>query len=191
MVAAPQRYHALAIALHWVMALAFLCMLASGLTMTEEGLLNQSQRFALYQWHKSLGVLLLGAFVLRLAVRLLARVPALPGHMKPLERKAAALGHFALYAVMLAMPLSGWLMVSASPYGLPTIVFGWFEWPHVPNVAANHAVEEAANEAHELLAYFFMALIGVHVAAVVKHAKFDRINLLPRMGIGRVPANPN
>jgi cytochrome b561 len=182
--AAPLRYSCFAIALHWVMALAFLLMLASGLVMANLDI-PKSLQFQIYQWHKSLGVLLLLAFFLRLAVRLRARVPELPVRMKPFEKKAAKAGHFALYVWMIALPLTGWLVVSASPFGLPTIVFGWFEWPHIPDLAGNEPVSEFAETAHQWLAYAFIALIAGHVAAVVKHYLIDKENLLPRMGIGR------
>lgn len=180
----PARYHRAAIILHWVMAVCFLLMLAGGLLMTGDTL-EKGLRFQVYQWHKSLGVLLLLAFFLRVSIKLLAAAPPLPAAMKPLEKKAAILGHWGLYAFMLAMPLSGWLMVSSSVYGLPTIVFGLFEWPHLPGVAGSEPIHEAAEEGHEILAWLFMGMIGVHIAAVIKHALLDHENLLPRMGIGK------
>lgn len=180
-----QRYHPLAIFLHWVMAISFLLMLASGLIMTNVEL-DKSLIFRMYQWHKSLGVLLLCAFVLRLSVRLLVPHPPLPDTMKPFEKKAANIGHWGLYLWMLIVPLTGWIVVSSSSFGLPTIVFGWFEWPHIPGIAGNKVVEESAANAHQWLAYIFIALIGGHVAAVIKHAIFKHENLLPRMGIGRI-----
>lgn len=175
----PHRYHRLAIALHWVMAAAFFCMLASGLLMTD--LEDKSLQFQIYQWHKSLGVILLLAFFLRLWVRLLTHPPALPENFPRLEKWAAKAGHWGLYAVMVLMPLSGWVMVSASPYGLPTIVFGWFAWPHLPGITANAAIEDGAKTAHEILANVFMFLIAAHVAATIKHYAWDRENLLRRM----------
>lgn len=180
----PKRYHATVVTLHWVMAVAFLLMLASGLAFDNVPM-DRSFKFQLYQWHKSLGVLLLLAFVLRLALRLVTAHPKLPDSLPPLEKKAAKLGHYALYAVMLVMPLSGWLMVSASPYGLPTVVFGWFEWPHISWVVQDQTVHKLSKEAHEWLAYGFIALIAGHVAAVIKHAVLDKHNLLPRMWFGK------
>jgi cytochrome b561 len=167
------------------MALAFAGMLAMGLAMTGEGM-PQALKFRVYQWHKSLGVLLLLAFFLRLALRVGARRPPLPNTLSAREKTAASITHLVMYACMLALPLSGWVMVSSSPYGLPTLVFGWFTWPHLPGVAAKEALEDAAESAHALLAYAFMGLIGLHVAAVLKHWLVDKENLLPRMGIGRV-----
>jgi cytochrome b561 len=97
------------------------------------------------------------------------------------ERKAAKAGHWALYVLMLLMPLSGWMLVSSSSYGLPTIVFGWFEWPHVPGVAGNEIVHEGAETAHFILAILFILVIGGHIGAVVKHWIFEKENLLKRI----------
>lgn len=182
--AAQQRYNAVAVILHWVMAAAFLLMLAGGLSMTYLDL-DKSLVFQMYQWHKSLGVLLLAAFFLRLLWRLLHKPPALPGFMPRWEALAAKAGHIALYACMIAVPLSGWAMVSSSAYGVPTIVFGWFEWPHIPGIAYNETVNAAAKTAHWLLAWFFGLCIAGHIAAVVKHAVIDKHNLLPRMWFAR------
>lgn len=176
----PQRYTGLAIILHWVMALAFLLMLVSGFVMAYGGL-PPGQRFDLYQWHKSLGVVLLLAFFLRLGLRLVRRPPPLPASFPRWEAVAAKAGHRALYLCMIIMPVSGWIVVSASVYGLPTIVFGLFEWPHVPGLTGDKAVEQGAGSVHLVMALAFVLLIAVHIAAVVKHAVVDRHNLLARL----------
>ncbi|NBO19090.1 MAG: cytochrome b [Proteobacteria bacterium] len=186
----PVRYHRIAIILHWVMALCILLMLASGLAMTTQDLLEKALRFSMYQWHKSLGVLLLWAVFLRLLIRLRFAPPPLPASMKPLEQKAAHAGHWALYALMLAMPLTGWMVVSSSVSGLPTLVFGWFTWPHLPGLAGSSEAHEFAEEAHEILAWVLMLAIAGHVAAVIKHYVVEKENLLPRMGIGKPKDHP-
>lgn len=174
------RYTSVAIALHWIMAIAFFLMLGSGVVMTYAPL-EQMTRFTLYQWHKSLGVILLAAFFLRIGWRLFHAPPALPPGIHGIELLAAKAGHYALYAMMLLLPLSGWAMVSSSPYGLPTIVFGLFEWPHIPKIGGNEAVQSVARTAHWVLALGFFLLILGHVAAVIKHALFEKENLLHRM----------
>ena len=177
---ALKRYHSVAIILHWIMAIAFLLMLGSGLVMTSLEL-SKSLKFSMYQWHKSLGVVLLLTFFVRIAWRLFHKPPALPARIKGLEAFAAKAGHWALYACMLIMPLSGWVIVSASVYGLPTIVFGWFEWPHIPDLTGNMIIKEGAEEVHEIMAWIFIALIAGHVAAVIKHAVIDKENIAARM----------
>ncbi len=174
------RYSSVAIVLHWVMAVAFVLMLGSGVVMSNVEL-SKTLQFNLYQWHKSLGVLLLVTAVLRLVWRLLHRPPALPVRMKRLERRAAKIGHWVLYGLMIALPLSGWVMVSSSVYGLPTIVFGWFEWPHVPAVVGNEMVNNMASEVHWIVALLFAIAIAGHVVAVIKHAVRDKEHLLRRM----------
>ncbi|MEM6781706.1 MAG: YceI family protein [Pseudomonadota bacterium] len=179
-----RRYTKVAVILHWTMALAFIAMLGSGITMTREGLLDQSLQFQMYQWHKSLGVLLLLAFFARLGWKLFHHAPALPDSIKGLEKLAAKAGHYALYFWMIALPATGWVMVSSSPYGLPTLVFNWFEWPHIPGMAGDEMINTISKNAHEILGFAFIALIAVHIAAVIKHAIIDKHNLLTRMWFG-------
>ena len=178
------QYSRVAIILHWVMGVAFILMLGSGLAFDNIPM-EQSLKFNMYQWHKSLGVILLLAFFLRLGWRLWHKPPSYPSAMKKLDKIAAKLGHWGLYALMIAMPLSGWIMVSSSPYGLPTIVFGWFEWPHIDYFSGNKVINGLAKKSHEILAWIFIVMIAIHVAAVIKHYVFEKINLLTRMGIGK------
>lgn len=180
MTISQERYTSVAIILHWVMAIAFFVMLGSGVTMSYLHI-PQSLKFNMYQWHKSLGVILLMAFFLRVGWRLFHKPPRMPDSIHGIERFLAHAGHFGLYVFMIALPLSGWAMVSSSIYGLPTIVFGWFEWPHIPGIAANEQISNLAKTAHWLLALGFALLILGHVGAVIKHALWDKENILPRM----------
>lgn len=174
------RYNGVAITLHWVLAIAFVLMLASGLAL-EELDLDKAFKFNLFQWHKSLGVLVLLTVGLRVLWRLFHKPPALPESFKRLDVISAHLGHLALYTAMIIMPLSGWVIVSSSSTGLPTYVFGLFQWPHIPDLAGNKEIHHNAAEIHEIVAWIFMALIGLHVAAIVKHKVSDKINIMPRM----------
>lgn len=178
------RYNLIAIILHWVMAIAFFAMLGTGITMVNFEI-DPSLKFKMYQWHKSMGTLLFLAFFMRLIWRLWHKPPALPKTMKKWDIKAAKFGHWGLYALMIAMPISGWVMVSSSVYGLPTIVFGWFEWPHINAVVGNEVINSLSNKIHEVLGWIFIAMIVGHVGAVIKHHLFENINLLSRMGIGK------
>lgn len=187
MAVSPARYSSVAIILHWVMALAFILMLTSGFVMTSD-LLSQSLKFRMFQWHKGLGVMLLLAFVLRLGWRLFNRPPAFPASLKRFALLVAKGGHWLLYGLMAAMPATGWIMVSASVYGLPTIVFGWFEWPHLPGLAGDEAVSDGAKSAHLALALLFCAAIAGHIAAVIKHYLFDRENFMTRMWWSKEPS---
>jgi cytochrome b561 len=179
------RYNLVAIILHWVMAIAFLLMLGSGLAMVNLDALPQSLKFNMYQWHKSLGVLLLLTFFVRIGWRLFHKPPKLPASFKKLDVIGAKLGHWGLYALMIAMPITGWVMVSSSVYGLPTIVFGWFEWPHIEILSGNETINALSKDAHEILGWVFIAMIAVHIGAVLKHYIFDKENLLTRMIPGK------
>lgn len=182
--ARAHRYNSPAIILHWVMALGFFLMLGSGIVMTYAPI-EQRLQFNLYQWHKGGGVLLLLAFGLRITWRVISayvdQIPPLPKSIPPIEQRVAKLGHWGLYALMVMMPISGWVMVSSSVYGLPTIVFGWFEWPHIPNIQGDQAIETVAKQTHFYLAIAFGVMILAHMVAVVKHAKKDDENLLRRI----------
>ena len=180
------RYTGVAIALHWLIALCVFGLLAVGFWMTDaiEEEASRQAAFTAYQWHKTFGIMVLLLTALRLVWRLTHRAPPLPPGMPAWQQAAAKVSHWGFYALTLAVPLAGWAMVSASPYGFPTMLFGVIEWPHIgplTRVADKQAVAEALSETHEYLAIALLVLIGLHVAAAVKHQWLDRDGLLARM----------
>ncbi len=181
------RYPAPLVVLHWLLAVLIVGMIGSGLLVGSD-LLPKMRQFQIIQWHKAFGVAVLLLVALRVAVRLWAmaaqKIPPLPGAFKPWEVKAAALGHAGLYAAMILLPLTGWLMVSSSPYGLPTMLWGTVAWPHIPQVQGLVWVNELAKESHEMLGYAMLVLLALHLGAVAKHYVKDNINLLPRVWFG-------
>ena len=179
------RYSLIAIILHWVMAVAFILMIGSGLAFENWEGMPQDLKFNVIQWHKSLGILLLISFFIRLGIRLIKPPPPQEPDLSQFDRKAAKGLHWLFYVIMIVMPLSGWIMVSSSSYGLPTYIFGLFEWPHIPSLSANREVRGLSGEIHKIVAYVFIVMIMIHVGAVIKHYIFERLNLLPRMGIGK------
>jgi cytochrome b561 len=175
------RYHSLSIMLHWTIALGLLFMFASGLYMVNADI-SKAEQYKLFQIHKASGVLMLWAICLRIIVRFLTKPPTLPDNLSTSDKKKAALGHAALYLVLLIMPLSGWLMVSSSPFGLPTFVFvDWIKWPHIPGVARNKTIETIANNIHWIAAICLFTLVGGHIGALIWHKKKHNVNLLTRM----------
>lgn len=176
-------YGLVAILFHWMMALLIIGLFVFGKYMT--GLDPMApDTFALYQLHKSLGFLVLALVLARLAWRLANPSPALPETMSGIERLAAHFGHAGLYALMLAIPLSGWLMVSASPWGIPTVVFDMLPVPHLPVPEALGSKAEAENTLkglHELLANGLLFLVVLHIAAALKHHFLNRDDVLRRM----------
>ncbi len=177
-------YSRTAIALHWLITVLIIGNLVGGLLL--EGLFDAPDAatrqlgFTVVQLHKSIGLTIMLLSLWRLAIRLRAGFPPLPLHMTGTEKVLARFTHYGFYVLMIAIPLSGWVMVSASPFGFPTQWFGLFEWPHLP-IAASKATSETASEAHELLAFAAIALILLHVAGALKHHFFDRDDILARM----------
>jgi cytochrome b561 len=175
------RYHSLSILLHWSIVIGLLFMFASGLYMVNADI-SKADQYKLFQIHKASGVIMLWAILLRISVRLFTKSPANIDALSLKQNKHAKLGHMLLYLGLITMPLSGWLMVSASPFGLPTLVFfDWLNWPHIPGVARNKVIETAANNVHWITATILSVLVFGHVGAVIWHKKKHKVNLLARI----------
>ena len=174
----PARYGAIAIALHWVLALAILAMLGVGWYMT--GLPFSPQRLKLYNWHKWAGICILALSALRLLWRLTHRPPAdVP--MPAWQQRASHAVHGLLYVLFFAVPLAGWAYSSAA--GFPIVVFGVLPLPDF--VSPDKALAEAIKPLHKILAFTLAALVLAHVGAALKHHFVDRDGLLDRMRPGR------
>lgn len=169
------RYGLIAKGFHWLMALAIIGMLALGLYM--EDLPLGPAKLEWYGLHKSVGAALLLAVLLRFAWRQANRVPPLPADLSAAERYGAKLAHFGLYGLMLAMPLTGWLMSSAA--GFPVSVFGWFMLPDL--LAPDKALADRFKEAHEWLAFALIGLALLHALAALYHHVIRRDDVLKRM----------
>lgn len=194
------RYSAVAILLHWAIALLILGQIAGGLWMG--GALDSADpatkqlAYQVIQIHKALGLSVLALSVLRLVWRLLNPAPPLPSGMSGVERFAAEASHVLLYGFMIAAPLTGWIMVSSSAEfsSLPTSFFGLFFVPHLPleplGAAAVGFLRGAAPEAHELISWLGLALLVVHAAAALKHHYVDQDSVLARMTPGVAPRKP-
>lgn len=160
-----ERYGLVAILLHWAIAILAFGQISLGLIMMR--IESQRLAFDLIQWHKSIGFLILGLFVLRLAWRLANPPPRPLASLRPWERLLAAAVHRLLYVVFLALPLSGWALVSASVLGIPTLVFGFFLLPHLP-VEISDANEGFWRLIHHLLAYAALILAVGHALAALR-----------------------
>ena len=161
--------------LHWLMAALLLGLLALGLYMTDLPL--SPEKLLLYSWHKWLGV---SAFLLlwcRLLWRLTHRAPAAPEGVSAGMARLATLGHLALYALMLLIPLSGWLMSSAK--GVPTVWFGL--WPIPDLIGKDKALGEALAQVHGWLNDLLIVTLLAHIGAALKHHFIDRDDILRRM----------
>ncbi|CCV09940.1 cytochrome b [Mesorhizobium sp. STM 4661] len=172
------RYGWAAIVLHWLIALIFIGQFGLGFVMVR--LTSQRTAFELIQLHKSLGFLLLGLVILRIAWRLGNAVPAPPRSVGPFERRTAPLAHFALYAFQLALPLSGWALVSVSMLEIPSMPFNLFVMPNLP-LAESDAAESFWAAAHWYLAYAGIALVALHALAALRHHFWLKDTVLKRM----------
>jgi cytochrome b561/polyisoprenoid-binding protein YceI len=178
-------YTRVAIAFHWVIALAIVGQLALGWRLHD---IEGTAKFAAYQLHKSIGLSILVLSVGRLLWRLTHRPPAEAG----LPRWQAVISttvHASLYAIMIGLPLTGWLMVSTSRIAVPTRPFGVFTWPAFPGTTAvepsvRQALNGVGHEGHEWLVWTAVALLVLHLGAVVKHQMIDRDRVFNRMAPG-------
>lgn len=162
-------------AMHWTMAILLIGMLAMGLYMTD---LERADpmRMVLYDTHKAFGVFLLILVFVRLAIRMASVKPALPDAIKPHEALAAKSAYVVFYGVMIAIPVTGYSMSAFA--GFPVKFLG-MELPRF--LPIDRGLSGLAGELHEWLAYVLIAMIGLHILAVIKHIVFDKVNLLKRM----------
>lgn len=184
--AAVRRYALGAIVLHWTIAV--LIVLQVVLSGRMDG--RTPEAFAVTQLHKSVGITVLLLSLARLGWRLAHPPPPEPASLSAWERRLAKGVHWGFYVVMLGMPLTGWIMVSASRIAVPTLLYGVIPWPNVPGLegltaATKHAWHEVAEQSHGIIIKFGYALLALHVAGALKHQLFSRAEpILPRMAPG-------
>ncbi len=182
--ATSTRYSFVAMFFHWLIALLIIGQLIGGLVMVKLLPRASSLTFELYQFHKSIGITILGLSVLRLLWRLTHRAPALPETMPGWQRVMAGFSHIGFYVFMIGMPLIGWAMVSVSPLGIQTFLFKTIHLPHMPfwnGVENLEPIETLFKNIHEYVAYGAIALIVLHVGAALMHHFKDRDDVLIRM----------
>ena len=161
--------------LHWLIALMVFGLLGVGLYMTDMRI--SPQKIQLYMTHKSVGLTVLMLMLVRIVYRLKNPTPALPESIPGWQKAASHISHVLLYLLLFAMPISGWLMNSAS--GFPMKYFGLVR---VPDLIARSQENLALFKAvHFYIAWTLMAVIAVHVLAALKHHFIDRDSVLRRM----------
>jgi cytochrome b561 len=134
-----------------------------------------------YHWllaiHRPLGIAVLVPAVIRLVNRRLTRMPPLPPTMSPLERAVASASEKLLYALMIALPLIGWGMLSAGSF--PVVLFGSVRLPAI--LPAQPTLYALLRSAHSVLAYLLFAAVLAHVGAILFHTLVVRDRILDRM----------
>jgi cytochrome b561 len=168
------RYGFVAQTLHWTVVALLIVQVTLG--KIADNLPLGFEKLVTLARHKSFGITILGLAIIRLAWRWIDSPPP-PPPMPRWQHWAANLNHWALYALLFAMPLSGWLMSSAS-----NIPVSWFNLVQLPDfIGPDRALKERFHDLHHLFAWFLYALAGLHVAAALKHQFIDRDGLLFRM----------
>lgn len=169
------RYTATAITLHWGMAVLLIALFAVGLYMHDLPL--SPWKLQIYSWHKWAGVTVFILVLVRLVWRITHRPPELPWSMSRMMQLGAHVGHATLYLLMIAIPLSGWLMSSAK--GFQTVYFGVLPIPDL--LHKNKELGEALRIVHESLNYLLAAMVVGHAAVAIKHHLIDKDDVLARM----------
>jgi len=174
-----QTWGAVTKLLHWLMlALIMLQLTLGGLAVSWR---LSPTKLNLFVWHKSFGILILVLAVVRLIWRLANPTPALPAETSKAERRAARLGHALLYLVMIAIPLSGWVINSAA--NVPLNVFFLFPLPDI--TAPDEALAETAKIVHLGLWIILAVALTVHIGAALRHHFVKHNEILRHMLPGR------
>ena len=159
-------YGAIAIALHWAMAALLIGLTALGLYMValpDVGF--DTRKIVLILYHKELGMLALALFAVRLAWRVTSILPNLVEELPDWQKVAARFVHLCFYALMFALPMTGWLMSCAA--GIPVSFLQLFRLPDL--IGPNDYLFRQLIEIHKWLSYALLVLLVVHAAAALRH----------------------
>lgn len=181
-----ERYSRVAVILHWLVAVLMIGNVI--LAWSVDYLPDERIRLAI-DTHKSIGITVLGLALLRVLWRLGHRPPTWPaGALTPMESRVSGWVHLGLYALMVLLPLSGWLHDSAWKAAAthPMTLFGVVPWPRFGFImdldpARKEMLHDLFGEGHELLGYALYGLLGLHIAGALKHQWLDRQKALQRM----------
>jgi cytochrome b561 len=160
---------------HWVMAALIFAQIALGLVAVSWRI--SPTKLNLFVWHKSTGMLILALLALRLLWRLLHKAPELPWEMPLWERAAAQLSHFLLYALMIALPLTGWVISSAS--NVPFKIFWTLPLPAI--APPDKALADLFATIHAWLVTLLALVLVAHIGAALRHHYARKDTVLTRM----------
>lgn len=170
------NYGFVARSLHWLIVLGIITQYFLAEAEESEGAATAAMNPM--DWHMSLGITLLALAVARVLWRVFDRTPAWPAQMRGYEKLLATVVHLALYALLFAVPISGWLLASVE--GESLTLFGWVDLPML-GPPGSEAREHLIEEVHEVLFNVLFGLAILHVVAALKHHFIDRDNVLRRM----------
>ena len=167
------RYHKISMLFHWLVGLIIIGLLIAGLIMVD---MPKPDKYTVYGWHKAFGIFVLILVVLRLSWRLKQGAPALSANVPTYQLFASKLTHWALYVMMLLMPLAGWVMSSAGGHSV-----SMFGIPIPAIVNKDKELGSLAHDVHEIGAWVIIGLISLHVFAAFYHHFIRKDGLLWRM----------
>ncbi len=173
------RYGSLSIGLHWL-TLLLLIAVYGFIELREIYPKGSDPREAMKAWHFMLGLSVLATAVLRLMARATSSVPRIVPELPWWQMQIAALVHLALYALMIGMPLAGWLYLSAMGKPIP---FWGLQLPAL--IAENRDLAGSIKSLHQTVGKAGYFLIGMHAAAALFHHYVVKDNTLRRMLPGR------
>jgi cytochrome b561 len=174
MISSGMRFNVLQRLLHWLMAACILAMFFIGVGMVSTVM---PKYVPLLLTHRTLGITILVLALIRLGVRARYGAPPLPADLPKPMKLAAQLSHYGLYALMIAMPLIGWGMLSAGAY--PVVLYGNIRLPAI--LPHSNALHTLLWNAHFYLAFAFFALVLLHLAAALFHALVRRDGVFESM----------
>lgn len=171
-------YDATAKMLHWLIAgLVIVQFILAKMADLAGDVDNTVRELALLANHRSVGITILALIVVRLVWRIKNAPPALPATMPQWQVTASHASHWSLYVLLFAMPISGWLMSSASTQSV--IWFNLFQLPDF--VAQNPELEDTFEEIHEFIGKLLILVATIHIMAALKHAFINKDGVLQRM----------
>lgn len=182
------RYSTVAIVLHWTIAAALALQIALGWRIGDvEGV----TRSAVLQLHKTIGVTILVLTAARLIWRMAKRPPPTDSSLTPLEKLASHWVHIGFYGALLALPLTGWAMVSAQRIGAMKLL-GGVRWPDFPLITAlpgnvQDTLADLLDKSHTALVWLMFALLALHVLGALKHHYISKDPTVSRMAPGAKP----
>ena len=178
------HYTRTAVGLHWLVAGLIFTGLFMGWTMTEMEV--SPRKLQVYNWHKWVGVTVLGLAILRLVWRLTHRAPPLAATTPRWQRVAAHAGHALLYVLMLVMPLTGWIYSNLTGY--PVVYLGMIPLPDL--VERNRELAGTWLNVHATLGVVLAVVVAGHVLAALYHQLVMRDGTLLRMLAWRAAPKP-
>ena len=205
MTGSQKHYSAVAIVLHWAIAALILYNIWLGwrysghysavgvlqhLPLIGDSLSHVPTKglvqYQVLQLHKSVGFTILALSLVRLAWRLVNKPPAYAHEPKAWENTAAHIVHWGFYLIMIGLPLTGWIMVSASPTNIPTLLYKHLPFPHLGFIhamamPARKAIDATTTDLHYRLVNLTYLLLALHIGAALKHQFRDRDEVLWRM----------